>query len=101
MAIEKPRIAAGPTQPRSKFFDQPIRMFSFPPGTSGFTKKNGELEFVEITAEFPGQVYFQQVFYGNYRGVRMYVVVDIDGSLEWKGIETGTAIDPDTGRPYK
>lgn len=55
--------------------------------------------FFPQPAEYEGQVRIVETSSGT--EYNMYVVVDLDGTLQWKAVKpSSAAIDPRTGRPY-
>jgi hypothetical protein len=91
MAIESPRIVAGPTVQRRYALSQPITV------DDGLT-----------APQYEGQVYFSYNLItttgGASRFYEMYVAVDISGTLTWVKVDvstyqdryTGEAVDPMT-----
>lgn len=103
MAIESPRIAGQPAFQRWQVLDQPILIRSVNPGEtySYIDPITGEVfRNVTLDPEFEGQVYFNVTASGADRTARMYVAVNIDGTLAWKEILTETFISGFTGKPF-
>ena len=101
MAINSPRIVAGPTTPRGHVLDQRIQTHPVEPGKTYVTRVNGITE--EVTVDPPtreGQVYFYpQVSDGN-RWATMYVGVSVNSVLGWAPVFTGDVVNSYTGLPF-
>lgn len=101
MAINSPRIVAGPTKPRGHIPDQIVTTHPVDPGES-------YLELVDglrvITTVGPpnreGQVYFHPQQDGENRWATMYIGVDIDSTLTWVPAFTGDFASTYTGFPF-
>lgn len=103
MSIESPRIAGQPALQRWQVLDQPVLIRSVNPGEtfSYLDPVTGEV-FRDVTfdPEFEGQVYFNVATSGADRTAFMYVAVNIDGTLVWKGILSETFISGFTGKGF-
>lgn len=87
MAIESPRIAAGPTVQRRHALSQPITLDD---GTTA--------------PQYEGQVYFSYNLItttgGTSRYYEMYVAVDISSTLTWVKVDVSNYRDRYTGEAY-
>ena len=102
MAIEKPRIVAGPAKQRNHVVDQPVLILEGAPGESYLTTdENGFPKVVVVQVpERVGQVYFHQIKSQGMSLATMYVAVRLaSGFIQWKPVGTGNVVNSYTGRP--
>ena len=100
MAINSPRIVAGPTKPRIQVLDQRIVTHPVEPGGSYVKVVDGVR--TEVTVDAPtreGQVYFHPQNIGGNRWANMYVGVAVDSVLGWVPVFTGEVVNTFTGLP--
>ena len=101
MAINSPRIVAGPTKPRLHVIDQRVVTHPVEPGGTYATLINGSAAVVTVdppTRE--GQVYFHTQKSGVNRWATMYVGIEVDSTMYWVPVFTGDVVASFTGRPY-
>ena len=103
MAIESPRIAGEPASQRWQVLDQPVAIYSVNPGETydAINPETGQVERnLTVDPEFEGQIYFNVVASGANRLALMYVAVNVNGALVWKGVTSGTSISGFTGEAF-
>ena len=101
MAINSPRIAAGPTKPRGHVLDQRVKTHPVEPGEDYVTTTNGTTELVVVdppTRE--GQIYFRPQVSGVNRWATMYIGVTVNFALTWVPAFAGDIVNSYTGLPF-
>lgn len=101
MAINNPRIVAGPTKPRMQVLDQPIKTYPAGPGETYFSNATGSVSVITVpdpTRE--GQIFFHVDGDGANRTALMYVGVDISGTLTWVEADFSSYIDGYSGEDF-
>lgn len=101
MAINSPRIVAGPTKPRLHVLDQRITTHPVEPGEGYLKIVDGVL--VRVLVDPPtreGQVYFHPQRSGRNRWATMYVGVTVNSVLSWAPVFTGDVVSSYTGLPF-
>jgi len=99
MAINKGRIAAGPTATRAATKISCVALTNTVPPNS-YTKLNPETGIPEVANQDP-QREGQMLVYNAQNDTALYVVVDISGTLTWKRCAAITGyIDSTTGKPF-
>lgn len=101
MAINSPRIAAGPTKPRGQVLDQRVVTHPAGPGETYGKLVNGLRTEATVTAPTrEGQVYFYPQQSGGNRWATMYVGVAVNSVLGWVPVFTGEVVNSYTGLPF-
>ena len=102
MAINNPRIAAGPTKPRIQILDQPVQTYPAGPGETYFSTISGSPAAYTVPANptREGQIFFHVDSDGANRTAVMYVGVDISGTLTWVEADFSSYVDGYSGRNF-
>lgn len=99
MAINKGRIAAGPTTTRVDAKTNCVKITNTVPPSGYFTinEETGIVEYVDQTPQREGQM----LAYSAQNEVTMYVAVNISGTLTWvRCAAIAGYINSTTGKPF-